>query len=56
VASGANVHSCRKEVVDLDDLGISEEEWEAMTDEQQSQIMYDVAFGQADWGFTEVGQ
>ena len=26
--SGANIHSCREEVIDLDeDLGISDEEW-----------------------------
>lgn len=51
--SGANAHSCRRTTVTLDDLGLSDEEWADMTDEQRDEAMKDVAFERLDWGFAE---
>jgi hypothetical protein len=52
--SGANIHSCRSQVIDLEDIGISDEEWAAMPEEKRAEEMRQIAFEQSDWGFTEV--
>lgn len=52
--SGANNSSCNKQEVSLDDLGISEEKWDAMTADEKEAEMRDVAFNQSDWGFREI--
>ena len=52
--SGANIHSKYKTTVSLDDLGISDEEWQEMTDEQRDVVMRDVAFERSDWGYREI--
>lgn len=52
--SGANIHSCREEVVEFDDLGFSEEEWDAMSDEDKYEAVRDVALEKLDWGFEEI--
>lgn len=37
--SGANIHSCRKQVVDtVKDLGLDEGEWESMSDEEKYKV------------------
>jgi hypothetical protein len=52
--SGANIHSRREAVVTLDQIGISESEWEIMTDDEREDVMRDIAFDHSDWGFVEV--
>lgn len=52
--SGANHQSSYKIIVDLDQLGITEEQWEAMSDDEKEGEMREVAFERADWGFTEI--
>ena len=52
--SGANSHSCREEIVDLDDLGFDSEDWDAMTDKDRDDAMRDVALDNMEWGFTEI--
>lgn len=51
--SGANIHSCFKQTVDLDDLGYPEEEWAEMSDEEKDDAMRDIAFERSDWGWSE---
>ncbi len=51
--SGANIHSCRKQVVSLDEIGYSEEEWDEMDDEQKDEVMREIAFQNSEWGWTE---
>lgn len=52
--SGANHDSCREEVVSLADLGISDAEWAAMSEDDRETAMRQVAFERSDWGFTEI--
>ncbi len=52
--SGANIHSCYKQVIDLEEIGISDEQWGSMTDEQKESEMREIAFENSDWGFCEV--
>lgn len=49
--SGANIHSCRKGTTTLDELGLTEEEWHAMSDEDRDDVMRDVACDRLDWGY-----
>ena len=53
--SGANIHSCYKQEIDIeDDLGISDETWESYSEEAKDELMRDVAWEQADWGYEEI--
>ena len=49
--SGANIHSCRKGTTTLDELGLTEEEWHAMSDEDRDNLMRDIALDRLDWGY-----
>lgn len=53
--SGANCKSCRAINVSLEELGYTDEEWEDMSEVDQEEIMREIAFEQAEWGWTEVG-
>lgn len=53
--SGANIQSTRKVTVDLDkDLGISEDEWNHMTEKEQEELMQGIAFERLDWGYRQL--
>ncbi|HCC5988998.1 TPA: hypothetical protein M5893_000868 [Enterobacter cloacae] len=52
--SGANIHSCKKTIMTLDDIGLSEEEWDEMDQDEKDENMRDVAFETLDWGWKEV--
>lgn len=52
--SGANIHSKYETETSLEDLGITSDEWDAMTDSEKDEAMRDVAFGQSEWGFQEI--
>jgi hypothetical protein len=52
--SGANAFSTRKGLVTLEELGFSDEEWDAMSEEEQFEFMKELIFANADWGFVEV--
>lgn len=52
--SGANIHSCKKTVVTLGDLGLSENEWDEMDQDEKEENMRDVAFETLDWGWKEI--
>lgn len=52
--SGANIHSCRQQVITLPEIGLTPEEWDAFTDEEKDEVMKEVAWDRSDWGFVEV--
>ena len=44
----------KKTVVTLDDLGLSENEWNEMDQDEKDENMRDVAFETLDWGWKEI--
>ncbi len=53
--SGANIQSCHRQEVDLeDDLGISSESWDEMSESDQDEAMKEVAWSNMDWGYEEI--
>lgn len=52
--SGANIHSRRETTISLDDIGISDEEWNDMEESDRDEVMRDVAFERLDWGYCEI--
>jgi len=52
--SGANVYSKREEIIDLEDLNLTEEQWKSMSEDERGAMAKDVAFAQLDWGYSEV--
>jgi hypothetical protein len=51
--SGANIHSCNEGYVTLEELGLTREEWEAMSDKEKDVMMYDYAHNSYEWGYAE---
>ena len=49
--SGANIHSCLKGETSLDELGLTEDEWNAMSDDERDDIMREIACDRLDWGY-----
>lgn len=52
--SGANAQSKREEVINLDDLGLTKEEWDNMFEDQKEAAIKEIALSQFDWGFEEI--
>lgn len=52
--SGANSQSCMETIVSLEDLGLTDEEWDAMSESEKDALMRDIAFQRADWGYAEI--
>jgi hypothetical protein len=52
--SGANIHSCRKTVISLDEMGIDEQEWNEMSEEAKEEAVKPIAFENLDWGWKEL--
>jgi hypothetical protein len=52
--SGANVYSCRMGETTLEELGLNKQEWDAMTEDEQDEIMRDIACERLDWGYNLV--
>ena len=53
--SGANAHSCREETHNIEDLGMTEADWDAMTDAEKEAFAKDIALDRLDWGFEKIG-
>lgn len=52
--SGANIHSMRQDTVTLEEMGLTDEEFDEMPDEQKEELFRDYAFERAEWGWEEV--
>jgi hypothetical protein len=52
--SGANHQSCREEIYEFEDLGMTEDEWDDMTEDEQNNYAQDIAFDRLDWGFSKI--
>lgn len=52
--SGANIHSCREEVMDtVKDLGLKEGEWEGLSEEEKYEQVKDWMNDRLEYGFIE---
>ena len=49
--SGANIHSNNKQELTWDELGITEEEWDEKTEEEQEDFAKVIAFDRMEWGY-----
>lgn len=49
--SGANAHSKYTGFISWEDLGITEEEWDALTDTERDIVGHELAFGRAEWSY-----
>lgn len=52
--SGANAFSCRRGDFTLEELGISDQEWNMMEEDERDNIVKDIALAQLDWGYREI--
>lgn len=52
--SGANIHSCLRGNFTIDELGISEQEWDMMEEDERDNIVKDIALARLDWGYREI--
>ena len=51
--SGTNFQSCRTIKVSLEELGYTDEEWDDLSTVEKEEIMREVAFERADWGWAD---
>lgn len=51
--SGANIHSRYEAEVSLDDLGLTSEEFDALSDDEIDEAFREFAFAKSDWGWAE---
>lgn len=51
--SGANAFSKREETYSLEQLGLTEQEWMEMTEEEKEDFIKSIAFERLEWGFYE---
>lgn len=49
--SGANIHSRYSVTITFEELGLTEEEWDALPEAEQEDIAKEYAWGRMDWGF-----
>lgn len=54
IDSGANIHSCHEGEIDLDDLDMTLQEWEAMPEEQKFREIQEVLYG-FEYGWEVIG-
>lgn len=50
--SGANAFSCREEIVDTEEcFGLTDEEWNDLTEDEREDLVKDTAWERLDWGY-----
>lgn len=49
--SGANAFSEYSLEITIDDLGLSDEEWDQLSEEEKEETMKEIAFERAEWGY-----
>ena len=54
--NGANIHSCIKDSISLDELGITLEEWKEMSGKEREDMMRDVCLATLAWGYALEGE
>lgn len=52
--SGANIHSKYEVTTSLEELGLTNAEWDEMTEDEREETMREVAFERSDWGYFEI--
>ena len=52
--SGANAFSCREGTVTMEELGLTEAEWDAMNEYQRDEVMREIACERLDWGYAPI--
>lgn len=53
--SGANAFSNYSQEIDIeDDLNITSDEWDSLSDKEKEETMRDVAWERMEWGFEEI--
>ena len=51
--SGANIHSMYKQTYTLDELNLTDEEWDEMSESDKHEFAKEIAWDRMDWGFYE---
>lgn len=54
--SGANIHSKNSHFFTWEEIGMTEEEWDALSDEGRTDLAREWAFNYADWGYYKDGE
>lgn len=54
--SGANCQSEYSVEVTTEDLGMTDAEWDALSEEGRDEIMKEIAFERSEWGFERVSE
>lgn len=49
--SGANVHSTYRGKIALEELGMTEDEWLELTNDERDNVMREIALERLDWGY-----
>lgn len=52
--SGAGIYSKYEVTYTLDELGLTDDGWDAMNDEEKDDFMREIAFEKSDWGYQEI--
>jgi hypothetical protein len=52
--SGANIKSCRREVMDTEDIGYTAEEWRELTEDDKQKAAEEWAWDRLEIGFEEI--
>lgn len=52
--SGANHQSSYEQFITLDEVGLSDEDWEDMDEDEREDVMREIAFSRSEWGFGEI--
>lgn len=51
--SGANIHSCNKQTFTLEELHMTEEEWDSMSEEEKESLAKEISWEKMEWGWYE---
>lgn len=54
LSSGANHASTYRTTVTLDEVGLTDEDFDAMSDQDKDDFFREIAFERSDWGWSEI--
>lgn len=52
--SGANAHSEYSVELTTEELGLTDEEWVALSEEEKEETMHEIAFERSEWGWKDL--